>query len=177
MVPRDESSVHSRQCAPPAWMAAADALGTTPLTAAFVRLSSLDSLPLIGRPSREVSPMTRSSFAAVFAAALFAALPVAADEADSPAPSAPPAVAAPAGLQPPKGLTGFRAADVDAELAREAKVTATLRPDSLRKHSRILTAEAHVAGTPADHANPEYVRQRFAAYGLDAQLVPLAVYL
>jgi N-acetylated-alpha-linked acidic dipeptidase len=83
----------------------------------------------------------------------------------------------PAGTLPPAGLTGFDAAGAAAELAREAAAAALLRPDSLRRHLRILTAEPHVAGTPADRATAEYVRQRLAAYGWDAQIVEIPVWI
>jgi len=79
-------------------------------------------------------------------------------------------------VQPP-AITGFRTDAVPAELNREAAVASALRPDSLRRHLRILTAEPHVAGTPADKATAEYVRQRLAAYGWDARIEVFPVYL
>ncbi len=57
---------------------------------------------------------------------------------------------APGNLAPPAGLTGFRPDSIDAELAREARAASLIRPDTLRRHLRILTEEPHVAGTPAD---------------------------
>ena len=77
----------------------------------------------------------------------------------------------------PPRITGFRADAARAELDREAAVAAAVRPDSLRRHLRILTAEPHVAGTPADKATAEYVRQRMAAYGWDARIEAFPVYL
>ncbi|MBI1797544.1 MAG: M28 family peptidase [Candidatus Eisenbacteria bacterium] len=74
-------------------------------------------------------------------------------------------------------ISGFRAGDVAAERAREAQVAATTRPDTLRRHLRILTEEPHVAGTPADLKTAEYVRQRLAAYGWDAHIEAVPVYL
>ncbi len=102
---------------------------------------------------------------------------VARSTAQPPAPSAGIAVAGPAGAQPPAGLTGFDAAGAAAELAREASMAALIRPDTLRRHLRILTEEPHVAGTPADRATADYVRQRFAAYGWDAQIVEIPVWI
>ena len=84
---------------------------------------------------------------------------------------------APGNLAPPAGLTGFRPDSIDAELAREARAASLIRPDTLRRHLRILTEEPHVAGTPADRATAEYVRQRLAAYGWDAQIVAIPVWL
>lgn len=83
----------------------------------------------------------------------------------------------PGGALPPTGLTGFDAAGADAQLAREAAMSALLRPDTLRRHLRILTEEPHVAGTPADRATAEYVRQRLAAYGWDTRIVEIPVWL
>ncbi|MEQ1832433.1 MAG: hypothetical protein ABL977_05200, partial [Candidatus Eisenbacteria bacterium] len=97
--------------------------------------------------------------------------------AQAPATSANLATPGPGGAQPPAGITGFDAAGAAAELAREAALVATLRPDTLRRHLRILTEEPHVAGTPADRATAEYVRQRLAAYGWDAQIVEIPVWI
>ena len=74
-------------------------------------------------------------------------------------------------------ISGFRVGDVAAELQREATVAAGIRPDSLRRHLRILTAAPHVAGTPADRATAEYVRQRLAAYGWDARIEEFPIWL
>ena len=60
--------------------------------------------------------------------------------------------AAPATVLPVPHLTGFAAASGSAELERELEVDRTLRPDTLRRHLRILTAVPHVAGTPGDRA-------------------------
>ena len=83
----------------------------------------------------------------------------------------------PADALPPTGLTGFDAASASGELAREATMLALMRPDTLRRHLRILTEEPHVAGTPADRANAEYVRQRLVAYGWDARIVEIPVWI
>ncbi len=77
----------------------------------------------------------------------------------------------------PARITGFRASEVEAERAREARVAAAIRPDTLRRHLRILTEEPHVAGTPADLKTAEYVRDRLAAYGWDAHIEPVPVLL
>lgn len=87
------------------------------------------------------------------------------------------AEAAPAGATAPTGLTGFAPAAIDPELAREARIAGAIKPDSLRRHLRILTEEPHVAGTPADRATAEYVRQRLAAYGWDARIEAVPVWL
>lgn len=77
----------------------------------------------------------------------------------------------------PARMTGFRDADAQAERERESHAAAAIRPDTLRRHLRMLTEEPHVAGTPADFATAEYVRQRLAAYGWDARIEAVPVYL
>ncbi len=74
-------------------------------------------------------------------------------------------------------MSGFRPADVAAQRAREAQVAATLRVDSLRRDLRVLTEEPHVAGTPADRATAEFVRDRLAAYGWNARIEAVPVWL
>ncbi len=84
------------------------------------------------------------------------------------------AVSRAAGAAP---ISGFRPADADSERAREAAVAQTVRPDSLRRHLRILTEQPHVAGTPADRADADYVLDRLKSYGWDAHLETVPVYL
>jgi N-acetylated-alpha-linked acidic dipeptidase len=74
-------------------------------------------------------------------------------------------------------ITGFRASDAATERAREASMAVGIRADTLRKHLRILTSAPHVAGTAADRATAEYVRQRLEAYGWDAKIEPVPVFL
>ena len=84
---------------------------------------------------------------------------------------------APAGTKAPVGLTGFSPDSIESELQAEARAVAMIRPDSLRRHSRLLTEEPHVAGTAADYATAQYVQQRLTAYGWDARLQPIPVWL
>ena len=77
----------------------------------------------------------------------------------------------------PTYISGFRVTEVGPERAREARMAAGIRPDTLRRHLRILTEEPHVAGTPADLKTAEYVRDRLAAYGWDARIEAVPVYL
>ncbi len=101
-----------------------------------------------------MNPMTRLGFAPVLLLLLTSATP-----AKEPA------------------ITGFRADDVPGELAHEAEAAAIPRPDSLRRHLRILTAVPHVAGTPADRATAEYVRDRMVAYGWETRIEEIPVWL
>ncbi|HYM79867.1 MAG TPA: M28 family metallopeptidase [Candidatus Limnocylindria bacterium] len=84
--------------------------------------------------------------------------------------------ARPAAAEPTR-ITGFRLSDTSEQLAREARAAAAIHRDTLRRHLRILTEEPHVAGTPQDRATAEYVRQRLAAYGWDARIETIPVYL
>ncbi|MBI5168627.1 MAG: M28 family metallopeptidase [Candidatus Eisenbacteria bacterium] len=84
---------------------------------------------------------------------------------------------APGDIAPPVGMTGFSHDSLDAQLARERRAALVIRPDTLRRHLRILTEDAHVAGTPGDRATAEYVRDRLAAYGWDAKIVEIPVLL
>ena len=77
----------------------------------------------------------------------------------------------------PLPMSGFRPADAALERAREADVERVVRPDSLRRHLRILTEQPHVAGTPADRADADYVLARLKSYGWDAHLETVPVYL
>lgn len=102
--------------------------------------------------------------------------PARAHESDSPAGMGV-TESAPGGLVAPVGITGFAPDSLAAQLAREARAARVIRPDSLRRHLRILTEEPHVAGTPADRATAEYVRQRLESYGWDAKLVEIPVWI
>jgi N-acetylated-alpha-linked acidic dipeptidase len=84
---------------------------------------------------------------------------------------------APASAPERAPITGFRPADSEAERARESDLECMIRPDTLRRHLRVLTEEPHVAGTPADRATAEYVLQRLKSYGWDAHLETVPVYL
>jgi N-acetylated-alpha-linked acidic dipeptidase len=126
-------------------------------------------------PSVESPPMKRLVLLLTAAASLSFAVMHAAAQAPASTPTL--ATPGPGGALPPVGITGFDPAGAGAELAREAALVSVLRPDTLRRHLRILTEEPHVAGTPADRATADYVRQRLAAYGWDAQIVEIPVWI
>lgn len=84
---------------------------------------------------------------------------------------------APGDIVPPTGMTGFAPDSFDAQLARERRMALAIRPDTLRRHLRLLTEEAHVAGTPGDRATAEYVQNRLSAYGWEARIVEIPVLL
>jgi N-acetylated-alpha-linked acidic dipeptidase len=84
---------------------------------------------------------------------------------------------APSASAPGAVPLGFTPGEGEAQLAREAEIAGRFRVDSLRRHLRVLTERPHVAGTPADRATAEYVRGRLEAYGWDARIEEIPVYL
>ena len=87
-------------------------------------------------------------------------------------------VASPGGVARAEGgMLGFRPAEAAAQRAREATVAEGFRADTLRRHLRILTESPHVAGTPADRATAEYVKQRLESYGWKAEIQAVPVWL
>ena len=50
-------------------------------------------------------------------------------------------------------------------------------PKLAQEELKILTAEPHVAGSPYDHQNAEYVASKFRAAGLETQIVPYMAWL
>ena len=82
--------------------------------------------------------------------------------------SAPPLVAPP---RTGAGLIGFTPAAADTERNWEQMFLQQPNPASLRESLRTLTAQPHMAGTPADHATAEYVASVFRQAGLDTQVI------
>lgn len=81
-------------------------------------------------------------------------------------------------LKPPgDAALGFRASDAAAQRARETRAAAHVNADSLRAWARVLTAEPHPAGTPADSATAEFVRAKLASWGWDARIERVPVWL
>ena len=70
--------------------------------------------------------------------------------------------------QPPP-LPGYSAANAAAQRRLELDAMARLTPESAAAHSRVLTREAHVAGTPAQARTRDYVIQRMREWGLEAE--------
>lgn len=76
---------------------------------------------------------------------------------------------------PSSELTGF--AHPDEERAVEARFLAVPDPKLAEEHLRILTQAPHMAGTPEDKANAEYVAQKFREAGLQAEIVEYRVWI
>ena len=82
--------------------------------------------------------------------------------------SAASAVSSPLGFAP-----GSRAA----QLAAEAKALKVTTPENARKWLKTMTAEPHVAGTPADYKTAVFVRDRLQEWGWKTDLVTYEVLL
>jgi N-acetylated-alpha-linked acidic dipeptidase len=78
---------------------------------------------------------------------------------------------------PSRPRLGFFPAFVAPQDAAEAAFLAVPTPKKAEEWSRQLTEEPHVAGTPADHALAEMVRDRLKEFGFDASIVTYQVLL
>ncbi|MFO0957819.1 MAG: M28 family metallopeptidase [Isosphaeraceae bacterium] len=72
---------------------------------------------------------------------------------------------------------GFTPSQRPIEAKAEAAALAAINPASLRGLLRTLTAEPHVAGTPADYKTALFVRDKLRAWGWKADLVEYEVLL
>ena len=72
---------------------------------------------------------------------------------------------------------GFAPASRARQLEAEAKALAVPTPENARKWLKTLTAEPHVAGTPADYKTAVFVRDRLQEWGWKAELVTYEVLL
>src|SRR5712692_2278761 len=70
-------------------------------------------------------------------------------------------------------ISGFR--DVAGEREVERKLMAVPDPKLAEEHLRILTQAPHIAGSPEDKANAEYVAKKFREAGLKTEIVEYKV--
>jgi N-acetylated-alpha-linked acidic dipeptidase len=84
-------------------------------------------------------------------------------------------VPGPLPAQSPARGAVFGYADFSKEAALEAKFLAVPDARLAGEELKTLTAEPHVASTPADHKTAEYVAQKFQAAGLETEIVPYRV--
>ncbi len=77
----------------------------------------------------------------------------------------------------PPEILGFAPRSVEKEQTAEARALAVPTPENARKWLRVLTAEPHVAGTPADRKTAEFVRDKLREWGWKADLVEMKVLL
>ncbi len=75
---------------------------------------------------------------------------------------------APAPDQPP--MRGFTQASAKTEHEWETRFKAVPDPDSLREYMRLLSAWPHHLGSKRDSANAVWIRDRFRAWGLSADI-------
>ena len=72
---------------------------------------------------------------------------------------------------------GFTPRSRPGQLQAEAHALAVPTPENARKLLRILTAEPHVAGTPADYKTAVFVRDKLREWGWKADIAELEVLL
>jgi N-acetylated-alpha-linked acidic dipeptidase len=72
---------------------------------------------------------------------------------------------------------GFTPRSSRGQLQAESRALAVPTPENARKLLRVLTAEPHVAGTPADHKTAEFVRDRLREWGWKAEIAEQEVLL
>src|ERR1700677_2336064 len=91
-----------------------------------------------------------------------------------PARGSDPPHASPAG---PTSSIGFVARSGEKQRAAEAHALTVPTPENARRWLRILTAETHVAGTPADYKTAVFVRDKLREWGWKADISEMEVLL
>jgi N-acetylated-alpha-linked acidic dipeptidase len=74
-------------------------------------------------------------------------------------------------------LPGFSRSTSDAQRALEARAIAIPSPDSARRIARVLAAEPHIAGTPAQERTRDFVNAELQRLGLRVETRSYRVYL
>ena len=74
-------------------------------------------------------------------------------------------------------MPGFAASHAAAQRILEDDVVRRLSADAARAHSRALSAEAHVAGTPAQVRTRDYVLEQMRAMGLRTEVRSYSVFM
>src|SRR5690606_357013 len=67
-------------------------------------------------------------------------------------------------------MTGFTPASAERQQLLEARFDALLEPDSLREWMRTLTAQPFYVGSPYNRRMAEWLRDRFRAWGFEAEI-------
>jgi N-acetylated-alpha-linked acidic dipeptidase len=115
--------------------------------------------PPAGRPAGVNAPLARRTVSRAVVASVLLAAGVAAHEARA------------------QGLPGYHSANAAAQRRLEAAAAAGPTPDSAAAHSRVLTREPHVAGTPAQARTRDYVIQRMRDWGLETEVRAYEVWM
>ncbi len=76
---------------------------------------------------------------------------------------------------PSRSASRLRSAE--AQRTAEAHALTVPTPENARRWLRILTAEPHVAGTPADHKTAVFVRDKLREWGWKAEIAEMEVLL
>ncbi len=74
-------------------------------------------------------------------------------------------------------MLGFSSTAAERERSAENDALTVPAPENARRSLRILTAEPHVAGSPADHDTAIFVRDKLAEWGWKAEIVEFKVLL
>ena len=82
-----------------------------------------------------------------------------------------------AGAQQAPATPGYSPANATTERAVEAQAIARPDPARARAHSKILSAETHVAGTPAQARTRDYVIAQMKAMGLETEVRQYDVFI
>ena len=83
----------------------------------------------------------------------------------------------PAALGAQQAMPGYSPRAAERERAAEAAAIAAPSAERSERHSRILSAETHVAGTPAQRASADYVIAQMRAMGLETEVRTYRVWL
>ncbi|HST60617.1 MAG TPA: M20/M25/M40 family metallo-hydrolase [Longimicrobium sp.] len=87
------------------------------------------------------------------------------------------AVLLPAALASQQPIPGYAPQTAARQRPAEAAAVAAPSPEIARRHSRALTAEPHVAGTPAQRRTADYVIQQMRDMGLETEVRTYRVWL
>jgi len=74
-------------------------------------------------------------------------------------------------------MPGFAAAHAAGQRVLEDGAVGRLNPDAARAHSRALSAETHVAGTPAQLRTRDYVLEQMRTMGLRTEVRSYSVFM
>jgi N-acetylated-alpha-linked acidic dipeptidase len=88
-----------------------------------------------------------------------------------------PRAAAQTGAAAPPALDGFTSSETISQRQLEERFRTVPTPAAAREHSRTLTREPHVAGTPEDYQTALYVRDQLRKFGISAELKEYQVLL
>ncbi|HEU4883240.1 MAG TPA: M28 family peptidase, partial [Longimicrobium sp.] len=83
----------------------------------------------------------------------------------------------PAALGAQQAMTGYSPQAAERERAAEAAAVAAPSPQRSEQHSRVLSAETHVAGTPVQRRTADYVIAQMREMGLETEVRTYRVWL